>query len=101
MFSLQLDIQRLCIALVHVSYVSEIPFNLLLLPNRTFDTHLNQQLPRTSFMEVIFPRTQGTGGDAFRMIQVHYIYYVLYFYNYYTSSTSDQALDPRGWGPLI
>ena len=30
-----------------MSHVSEIPFNLLLLPDRTFDTHLNQQLPRT------------------------------------------------------
>ena len=36
------------------------------------------------------------------MIQVHYSYYTLYFYYYYISSTSDdQALDARGWGPLI
>ena len=34
------------------------------------------------------------------MIQVHYIYCVLYFYYYYISSTSDQVLDPRVWGPL-
>ena len=42
------------------------------------------------------------GGDGFRMIQVHYIYCALSFYYYYISSTSDhQALDPRGWGPLV
>ena len=35
------------------------------------------------------------------MIQVHYIYCALYFYYYYIIPTSDnQALDPRGWGPL-
>ena len=40
-------------------------------------------------------------GDCFRMFQVYYIYCVLYFY-YYISPTSDhQALDPRGWGPLV
>ena len=44
----------------------------------------------------------GWGGDGFGMIQVHYIYCVLYFYYYYISSISDhQALDPRGWGPLL
>ena len=38
-------------------------------------------------------------GHGFRMIQAHYIYYVLHFYYYYISSTSDQlSLDPRGWG---
>ena len=32
---------------------------------------------------------------------MHYIYYVLYFYSYYISPTSDHlALDPRGWEPL-
>ena len=38
--------------------------------------------------------TDGGGGDGFRMIQAHYIYYVLYLYCYYhISSTSDhQAL---------
>ena len=36
------------------------------------------------------------------MIQTHSIYCALYFYYYYISSTSDhQALDPRGWGPLL
>ena len=41
-------------------------------------------------------------GGWFQMIQGHYIYCVLYFYYYYISSTSDhQALDPRGWGPLL
>ena len=35
-------------------------------------------------------------GDGFRMTPEHYIYC------YYISSTSDhQALDPRGWGPLL
>ena len=41
-------------------------------------------------------------GDCVRMIQVHYIYCVLHLYHYYISSTSDhQALDSKGWGPLI
>ena len=36
------------------------------------------------------------------MIQMYYIYCVLYFYYYYVSSMSHhQALDPRGWGPLL
>ena len=36
------------------------------------------------------------------MIQEHYIYCALYFYYYYISSASDhQALDRRGWGPLL
>ena len=40
-------------------------------------------------------------GDGFRMVQVHYIYCELHLYFYYVSSTSDQeALDPRGWGPM-
>ena len=34
------------------------------------------------------------------MIQVHYIYCALYFYDYYISSTLDQqALGPGSWGP--
>ena len=63
MFSLLLDIQCLRIALVHVSYVSEIPFDLLLLPDRTFDTHLNQRFPRTSFMEDNFSMDPGHRGE--------------------------------------
>ena len=36
------------------------------------------------------------------MIQPQYIYCELYFYIYYISSTSGyQALDPRGWRPLL
>ena len=48
-------------------------------------------------------RGLGKGvGDGFQMIQVHYIYCALNFYCYHISSTSDhQALDPRGWGPLL
>ena len=43
----------------------------------------------------------GVGG-WFWKIQVPYIYCALYFYYYYISYTSDyQALDPRGWGPLV
>ena len=38
-------------------------------------------------MEGNFSTDQG-GGDGFGMSQVHYIYCVLYFY-YYLSSTSD------------
>ena len=56
--------------------------------------------PGTGFVEDDF--FHGWGGDGFGMIQVHYIYCVLYFYYYYISSISDhQALDPRGWGPLL
>ena len=41
-------------------------------------------------------------GDGFQMIQVPYIYCALNFYCYHISSTSDhQAIDPRGWGPLL
>ena len=41
---------------------------------------------------------QGLGG----MIQACYVYCPLYFYHYYIISTLDhQALDPRGWGPLL
>ena len=46
--------------------------------------------------------TDWVVGGGFEMIQVYYIYCVLYFYYYYLSSTSDhQALDPRGWVPLL
>ena len=57
--------------------------------------------PGTGFMEDDF--FHGWGGDGFRMIQAHYILHcALYFYYHYISSTSDyQALDPRGWGPLL
>ena len=58
--------------------------------------------PGTSFLEDNFSSDQGWGGDGFRMLQVHYIYPALYFYDYYISSTSDhQALDSGGWGPLL
>ena len=42
-------------------------------------------------------------GNSLGMFQGHYIYCALYFYYYYyISSTSDhQALDLRGWGPLL
>ena len=44
----------------------------------------------------------GVGGAGFGMIQVHFIYCVLYFSYYYISSTSvNQALDSRVWGPLL
>ena len=33
-------------------------------------------------------------GDGFRMTPEHYIYY-------YYSTSDHQALDPRGWGPLL
>ena len=40
-------------------------------------------------------------GSGFGMIQAHYVYRALYVYYDYISSTSDhQALDPRGGGPL-
>ena len=45
----------------------------------------------------------GLGGGGFGWDNSsHYIYCALCFYYYYISSTSDhQALDPRGWGPLL
>ena len=43
--------------------------------------------PGTSFLEDNFFSDQGWGGDGFRMLQVHYIYPALYFYDYYISST--------------
>ena len=46
-----------------------------------------------------FPRP-GEGGLG--ITQVHYIFCALCFYCCYISSTSDhQALDSRGWGPLL
>ena len=44
----------------------------------------------------------GWWWGGFGMIQVHYIYCALNFYYYHISSASGhQALDPRGWAPLI
>ena len=40
-----------------------------------------------------------SGLDGFRMIQAHYIYFVLYYY-YISSTSGDQTLDPGGWGHL-
>ena len=41
-------------------------------------------------------------GSILGMIQEHYIYCALYFYYYHMSSASGhQALDPRGWEPLV
>ena len=53
-------------------------------------------------MEDNFSMEQSRGGDNFRMIQGHSIYFALYFYYYYINSTSDlQALDSGDWGPLF
>ena len=52
-------------------------------------------------MEDNFSTHWGEVGDGMGMIQERYIYCALYFYYYYISSTSEnQALGPRGWGPL-
>ena len=41
----------------------------------------------------------GVGWDVLGMLQPPYIYCALYFYYDYISSISDhQALDPGGWG---
>ena len=60
--------------------------------------------PETSYMEDSLSIDQnvcvlaGGGGAGFGMIQVHYIYCA----PYYISSTSvNQALDSRIWGPLL
>ena len=48
-----------------------------------------------------WPCHRPGGGDGFKMIEMHYIYWALYFYYYYSSSTSGhQALDPGGWRAL-
>ena len=42
------------------------------------------------------------GGEGFGMIQPHYLSCALYFYYCDIASTSgQQALDPRGGGPLL
>ena len=49
-----------------------------------------------------FHGPRGGVGDGLGMIQVYYVYCTLYFDYHYISSTFDcQALDPRGWGPLV
>ena len=49
-----------------------------------------------------FSYEPGRGEDGLGMIQAHSIYCVLYFYYYYNRVISNyQALDPRGWGPLL
>ena len=59
-------------------------------------------IPGTGFMEDNFSMYWCGGWGGFRMIQSRYIYCALYFYCYYISSISDhQALDFRGWGPLL
>lgn len=41
-------------------------------------------------------------GDAFRVIQAHYIYFALYFYYFTSAPTSDhRALDLEVWRPLL
>ena len=70
------------------------------------DCFLDQWSPtflatETSFVEDSFIHGPW-GSDGFRMIQAQYIFCALCFYYYYISSTSDQqALDLRGWGPLF
>ena len=53
----------------------------------------------------IFHRLEGVGvlgAHDFRMIQAHYISCAICFYRYYIRLTSGhQALDRRGWGPLL
>ena len=53
--------------------------------------------------KTVFPRTAVcVVGDGLGMIQAPDIHCALGFYHYCISSTSDhQALDPRGWGPLV
>ena len=67
---------------------------------------LDQQSPTFFDTRDQFHKRQFFHGlgclDIFRMIQAHYIYCTLYFYYYYINSTSDdQTLDPRVWGPLF
>ena len=53
----------------------------------------------TSSVENNFSTVRGM-EHGFEMIQVHYIYCVLYFYHCISSTSDQQASDPRGWGPL-
>lgn len=62
-----------------------LPTNVIL-TSASWATIPNLLTPGNSFMEGTFP-DQG-GGDGFAMIQLHYIFCVLNFY-YYFSSTSD------------
>ena len=55
--------------------------------------------PGPGFVQDSFPM-DGV-RDGFGMIQTHYTYCALYFYYDYPSSTSGhQALDPGSWGAL-
>lgn len=38
---------------------------------------------------------------GFGKIQAHYIHGTLYFCSYISSTSDQQALDPRGWASLI
>ena len=89
-------------------------------PPRKPSPRFSQTPPLGMFMRAVVPSLFGT-RDQFRgrqffhsgvcvcvcvcgflMIREHDIYCALYFFYYYSSSTSDhQALDPRGWGPLL
>ena len=66
---------------------------------------LNTVVPNLFATMDQFPERQSfhwEGGKWFRKTQTRYIYCALYFYYYYISSTlDDQALDPRGQGPLL
>ena len=78
----------------------------LVLNRNTIKLVPNLLTPGTSYMEDSLSMDQSVcvcGGEAgFGMIQVHYIYCAPYFNYYYISSTSvNQALDSRIWGPLL
>ena len=56
--------------------------------------------PGADFVEDDFSHRSGRGMVSGWFKGLTFI--VLYFYDYYISSTSDhQALNPRGWGPLL
>ena len=57
--------------------------------------------PGTCLLEGNFS-ADWSQGERYRIIQVHYTCALYYYYYYYISSISNhQALDPRGWGPLL
>ena len=58
--------------------------------------------PGLAIWKTIFPWTRWRRDDL-GMIQAHNTYCALYFYYcyYITSNPDHQALDPRGWGPLL
>ena len=70
--------------------------------NKPLALSLNQPFP-TFFgtRDQFHGRRQFFHGVGEGKIQAHYIHGTLYFYSYISSTSNQQALDPRGWASLI